>query len=137
MSKLKLHTRYFKPADLIIYITLLAIFLLGAFISAHGNKGDVKIAIITLDGQEVHRVDLSSVDTPYEFVIEASSEGYNLIRVEKGRIRVVRASCPDQIDVKQGWISKTHQSIICLPHRLLIRILPTPGQVEEIDGIAF
>ncbi|NLK07582.1 MAG: NusG domain II-containing protein [Firmicutes bacterium] len=129
--------RYFKPGDLIIYTVLIAIFALGTAITVSGNKTAASVAVVTSDGQEVHRVDLKKVKAPYEFTVELGGGHYNTIRVENGRIRVIEASCPDQIDVKQGWISLPYQSIICLPNRLLINILPAQDEVEEIDGIAF
>ena len=137
MSKSQDQNRYFKPGDIIIYTALILIFALGTIIAASGGQVAATVAIVTLDGREVHKVDLEKVQEPYEFKVESDKAHYNLVRVEKGRIRVLEASCPDQIDVKQGWISRSHQSIICLPNRLVIRILPNPGIVDEIDGVAF
>lgn len=56
-------------------------------------------------------------------VIDIESEfGTNKVVIEKGRIFVSEASCPDKNDVKQGKINKSGQSIICLPNRLIISI---------------
>lgn len=130
--------RYFKPGDLIIYGALLLIFSLGAIIIASEKHQTSSLAVVTLDGREIHRINLDLVANPYELRVETNQGEYNLIRVEKGRIRVIEASCPDQIDVKQGWISNAHQSIICLPHRLVIRILKDdPEATTTIDGLAF
>jgi hypothetical protein len=130
--------RYFKPGDLIIYGALLLIFSLGAIIIAGEKHQASSLAVVTLDGREIHRINLDLVANPYELRVETNQGEYNLIRVEKGRIRVIEASCPDQIDVKQGWISNAHQSIICLPHRLVIRILKDdPEATTTIDGLAF
>ena len=49
--------------------------------------------------------------------------GSNTVQVEKGRIRVSEADCPDQICVNQGWISGGAVPIVCLPHRLMIEIV--------------
>ncbi len=139
MNKHRDRSRYFKPGDMIIYTALLSIFVLGTVIAANAGQGASTVAVITLDGHEVHRVDLNKVEEPYEFRVASDSDKarYNLVRVEKGQVRVIEASCPDQIDVKQGWISRSHQSIICLPNRLVIRILPNPGRIDEIDGIVY
>ena len=51
--------------------------------------------------------------------------------MEKGRIRVSKADCPDQICANQGWISDGAVPIICLPHKLMIEIVGGGG---ELDG---
>jgi hypothetical protein len=117
---------------------LVLIFALGTIMTTGGARPASVTAVVTLDGREIHRIDLQNVSEPYEFLVESDPDHYNLLRVEEGRIRVLEASCPDQIDVKQGWISRSHQSIICLPNRLVIRILPgSDAPDSEIDGIAF
>lgn len=131
-------SKYFRPGDLIIYGALLLIFCLGAAIMAGDKHGAASTALVTLDGQEIYRINLDLVTNPYELRVETAQGGYNLIRVEEGRIRVVEASCPDKLDVKQGWISGASQSIVCLPHRLVIRILKDePDTKNTIDGLAF
>lgn len=131
-------SKYFLPGDIIIYMGLLLIFLLGSFAAMGRTNSGSPTAVVTQDGKSIHRVRLDAVTEPYEFRVEGSGGAYNIIQVEHGRIRVVEASCPDQIDVKQGWISQSHQSIVCLPNRLVIRILKAEHEpVGEIDGIAF
>lgn len=130
--------KYFKTGDLIIYGTLLVIFILGTVMVIGSKQISSTTAVVTLDGEEIHRINLGLVDEPYEFRVETTQGDYNIIRVENGRIRVVEASCPDKIDVKQGWISNAHQSIVCLPNRLVIRIIQDKPETDStIDGLAF
>lgn len=91
------------------------------------------LAEILQDGQLIRQVDLSNVAEPYQLRIDDGSGGYNLIAVEPGRIRVIEANCPEQVDVRQGWISQPHQSLVCLPHRLVIRLV-AKGK-PDVDGI--
>lgn len=95
-------------------------------------SGDL-VAEIKLNGQVIKTINLSQVQEPYQFTIHAGQEQYNVVRVERGRIRVVEANCPNQIDVKQGWITAPGQTIVCLPHRLVITIR---GKAEpSVDDI--
>ena len=48
---------------------------------------------------------------------------YNVVKVENARIRVIKANCKDQIDVKAGWISHVGQTIVCLPHSFVIQVM--------------
>ncbi|MDN5475068.1 MAG: NusG domain II-containing protein, partial [Lactococcus lactis] len=54
---------------------------------------------------------------------------YNKIQVKNGEIAVVEANCKDQIDVQRGYISKTGETIVCLPHNLVIEVMS--GQKDE------
>ncbi len=79
-------------------------------------------AQIMLDGEVIREIDLSRVKEPYSFVVESEGGGTNRITVEPGRICVSEANCPDGICVSQGWLSDQNVPIVCLPHRLIIKI---------------
>lgn len=89
-------------------------------------------ARITRDGVLLEEIDLDKVEEPRSFVLEDGS-GTNTVQVEKGRIRILEADCPDQVCVNQGWISSGAVPIICLPHRLIIEIMEAGG---DLDGAA-
>lgn len=56
----------------------------------------------------------------------------NVLVIEDGTAQVVAASCPDQICVNQGPIRYEGESIVCLPHRLVVTI--EGGQANDVDG---
>lgn len=89
-------------------------------------------ARISRDGVLLEEINLDQVDAPQSFVLEDES-GSNTVTVEKGRIRISAADCPDQICVKQGWISGGTAPIVCLPHKLMIEIVNGGG---DLDGAA-
>ena len=88
------------------------------------------VARITRDGVLVEEIDLSRVEQPCTFTLE-DGRGSNTVLVERGRICISRADCPDQICVRQGWISDKSVPIVCLPHKLMIEITGAGG---ELDG---
>ncbi len=53
--------------------------------------------------------------------IEAES-GTNVLVIQDGAAWVEEADCRDKICVRQGAIRYTGQSIVCLPHQLVITI---------------
>ncbi|MCI8303504.1 MAG: NusG domain II-containing protein [Lawsonibacter sp.] len=89
------------------------------------------VARITRDGAVVEEIPLDQVAAPYTITLE-DSLGTNLVQVERGRIRIAEADCPDQVCVNQGWISDGTVPVICLPHRLVIEIRGG----GELDGAA-
>ena len=68
----------FLVVALLLVLSLVAVF----FLNSHNEQGE--IARIYQDGKLIREVSLTDVASPYEFQVEASDGGYNLIRVEKG-----------------------------------------------------
>ena len=77
---------------------------------------------VVQDGVVLREIDLSAVTEEYSFVVEWPGGGSNTLLVQPGRICVSEADCPDQICVSQGWLSDQSAPVICLPHRLMLRI---------------
>ncbi len=53
----------------------------------------------------------------------SGADGYTCdIVVEKGRVWVERASCPDKSCVRQGAADRSGQTIVCLPARIVVEV---------------
>ena len=100
----------------ILFIVSVSAGLILWFLPARG-----KTANIYVDGECIKSIDLTLVSEPYEFTVTAGN-GVNTVRVEKGRICVVSSDCPDKVCVETSWISDSGMPIVCLPHKLVIRI---------------
>lgn len=112
-----------------------AILLVSAAAAAlvfRGRAGD-STAFLYQDGVCIRTIALSGVDAPFSFTVEWEG-GYNVIEVERGRIRVAQADCPDQVCVRQGWISNSVVPVACLPHRLVIQLESAGGGVDGVTG---
>ncbi len=126
-----MRTRYWVMffAGLLIVCSLISVFLFT-------KKTTGTIANLYQDGVCIYSVDLSSVKEAYEFTVR-DDRGYNTIRVEPGRIRVLEADCRDEVCVKTGWTEDHAAPIVCLPHRLVIRIEETAKNPDGIDAVAW
>ena len=115
-------------------LLVLAVCAVWSWILMHRAPGTV--ANIYRGGVCVRSIDLLRVTEPYEFTLTDAS-GENTVRVEPGRIRIVSADCPDKICVDTGWISDSAAPIVCLPHRLVIRLEEGPADdARALDGVA-
>ena len=85
-----------------------------------GSTGGM-VAVISVDGEEMERIDLSKVRESYDLEID-TAWGRNRIHVAPGAISVTEADCPDQICVQMGELTGGGIPIICMPHRLVIEI---------------
>ena len=86
-------------------------------------------AVISVDGTEVERIDLTKLDEPVEKVVQAN--GYTLhLAMDASGVTMAESDCPTQDCVHTGSVSRSGQSIVCLPARVIIQL---EGAVEG-DG---
>lgn len=65
-----------------------------------------------------------------------AGSSYNLLVVDEERVWMQAADCPDQICVHHIPIMGSGESIICLPHKLVVEIMSEPVNEEEtLDGM--
>ncbi len=113
-----------KIGDLFIYI-LLAVFASIGFIGMKSMatvEGERNVVIL-LDGEEVERIRLTPNMEEKELCIDTDNGMYNIVSIAKDGVRVIEASCSDKLCIKQGRIDNPGQSIVCLPNKLVIKIL--------------
>lgn len=83
-------------------------------------------AEIYLNGELLKTVPLSE---ECEFTVECE-DGYNIVTVRDGAVSVTEADCPDKVCVRTGAISGGAVPIVCLPHRLEIRVVNGTDSVD-------
>ena len=104
-------------ADIILIAVLIlsgAVFF--AFLFFGSSQG--RYAEIRVDGEVRERL---SLDINTEKTIETAF-GKNTVVIENGEVYMKEADCPDGVCKNMGRISKSGQSVICLPHKLVVMI---------------
>ena len=99
------------------------------------------IRSVLYSGQEAHIEIVCENEVRYTFDtdetktirVEHPDGSYNVVCIEQGTVRVEDADCDNHDCIKQGRISKVGQSVICLPHQMVIRIVGT--QDSEYDAV--
>ncbi len=86
---------------------------------------------ITVDG-ELYGVYPLQTDT--EITIAPKGETANVLVIAGGQADMREADCPDKLCVHQRAISKTNETIVCLPNRVVVTVVG--GRESEIDSIA-
>ncbi len=138
----KPYLKMIRRFDVIIVITLsllsflpLAIF---SYVQANApNNGADKtlVAVITVDGKEYKRVDLTGHSGTDTFTVTQEDGDYNTIEVKDEKIRISKANCGDQVCVRTGAVGKLGETIVCLPHKLVIEVKATDGTSNDDDMI--
>jgi hypothetical protein len=113
---------------LIIFIVVISFISLG-FIKNKAINYKEKYVSVQVNGKEYKKIIFDKKIIGKTYPIETEF-GYNLIEIGDEKVRVIEASCPDELDVKQGYISKPGEVIVCLPNKLVIEI---KGLEEERD----
>lgn len=110
----------FKPFDVCIMLSV-AIFSAVVFLYASGVGDMPAVCVIEVNGEEFARYDLSSLTQ--EKVIKIDNEfGKNTIVIDRHGAAVIYSDCADKTEVESGKITTAGQSLICLPHRLTVRL---------------
>ena len=110
-----------------IVVALVCIIGIASFLLLRSADITDPVAEIYLDGKLYRTVSLSE---DAEFTV-TSEYGSNTINVQDNSIAVIAADCPDKVCVSSGAISGGVVPIICLPHRLEIRI--SSATEDDID----
>ena len=92
------------------------------------------IAQIYQHGELVEELRLDQVTEGYTISLTGADGAENVVEVEPGRIRVQSANCPDQVCVRQGWISDASVPVVCLPHQVIIQITGGESHVDAAAG---
>lgn len=74
---------------------------------------------ISLDGEVVESFDISK-DKEYQVTTD---QGNNLVIIKDGVVDVVEADCQDKVCVNHVPIKNAGETIICLPHKLVVEIV--------------
>lgn len=108
---------------------------LGTFLVFYGGRsgGEALTAVITVDGAEYSSYPLSAVEgeqtvtpegLPYPMTITLSSRG----------AQVTYSACPTQDCVHTGEITRSGESIVCLPNRVSVRLVGGKSGIDAAIG---
>lgn len=109
-------------------VLILAIALVGlCLLFFNGRKTSPGSSVVVeVDGKTVASYPL---DTDGVFVLNG---GTNTLEIKDGRARISDADCPNMQCVRQGWISRGGQSIVCLPNKLIVTVISSDRSVDYI-----
>ncbi len=110
-----------KGDKLLIVLVIILSFSSLLYIRYQALSTNEKYISVQVAGEEIKRIILDPKLIGHTIPIE-TQYGYNLIELGDNKVRVIEADCPDEIDVKQGYISGIGETIVCLPNKLVIEI---------------
>lgn len=116
-----------KWGDAVIIAVVLVLAAALTAVLAAGTQGDRLYAEVWQDNQLVERVALTDgTDRTINL------DGHNVIVLSGKSARMASADCRDQVCVRTGTLARAGQVAVCLPNRVVLKIV---GETGEIDAI--
>ena len=109
---------------LVFYSLVIILIIFIIFMFQNNNN---KIALVYYENKMILKIDLSKND---EYIVD----GYNgkvYLEVKNNQIRVKEENSPKHLCSYQGFISKTYETIVCMPNKIIIKI----DAEEDLDTI--
>ena len=119
-----------KRNDIIMGVIVLVIALVSLVFFAVTKKEGSTI-LITVGGEEYQTLEL---DQNVTLTVDGEGNSHNTVVVEDGYVWMSDADCPDKLCVKHNKIHYNHETIVCLPHKVVVEIIN--GETNSVDIIA-
>lgn len=104
-----------RKRDLLLAAALLALAGVLYLLLRPGAAG--AWAVVTAEGREIARYPLREDRT-----VTIGETDYNVLTISNGTAAVTEANCGDHTCIRTGKISREGETIVCLPHRVVVRI---------------
>lgn len=106
----------FRKKDLVLTAVILCV--AGLTVLVHAFVGGVGANRVTV------RVE-GAIEGTYSLSEDQEIEingGTNRLQIKNGKASMIWADCPDQLCVHQKPVSLNHESIICLPNKVVVEV---------------
>ncbi len=121
-----------KKREIVILILALVIFALGYLYVSKYRQNDVgNYLVVVHDGVEIDRKSLFDEGI---YDINLDGDYSNKYKIDDGVVTMIEANCRDGLCVKMKSISKNGEMIICLPHKLYLKI--QSEKETNLDGVS-
>lgn len=115
---------------LLIGILLLTLAVFLGYRLFYTRTGDT--VQITVNGRLTKTLPLNRTAT---YTIQTDN-GKNILQIKNGFAVITDADCPDKLCVHQEKISKQGQTLVCLPHKVIVSISSSGKPADALDGVA-
>lgn len=107
-----------KSGDVVIFIVIIVLIAVTFIFSLGLIKGNGKKAVVKVDNKVYASYSLSENTTQRI----KTKYGYNVLVIKDGCVFIRESDCRDKICINFGKKAKPGDSIVCLPHRLVVEV---------------
>ncbi|MCH5267276.1 MAG: NusG domain II-containing protein [Lachnospiraceae bacterium] len=120
-----------KKADVILLVSILLAALLCFGGYALFFRDDGNTVEITVDGNIYKTL---SLETNTTIDIPSGKGQTNRLEIKNGKANMIEADCPDKLCVHQKQIEKNGETLVCLPHKVIVTM--RSQKENTLDGIS-
>lgn len=110
----------------IIIVIVMIFFVFYAFQKETGST-----LVVTVDGEFYQEYSLHENQI---ITIEDEDGHKNVFEIKDGVATMIEASCPDKLCISQHPISFNHETIVCLPNKVVLTV--ENAETSEVDMIS-
>ncbi len=119
-----------KKNDLIL-IGVILLLCIGFFTYRKMTEAPGSQVEITVNGKLYDTLSLQE-DTVY--TVKVGDGAYNTFKIKDGVVDMIDASCPDKLCVDQADIHLNHETIVCLPNRVILEVINAEDSDVDIQA---
>ncbi len=120
----------FSRYDFMIWIIIIMLALGGMFYYHNLASSGEPFVSISVNSEEYEIIPLTEANNNFRREIKGAN-GLTVIEILDQRVRVISSACPDKLCVHSGWIDKPGQILVCLPNKVVVRIIS--DEQQDID----
>lgn len=120
--------RIIKKADILLAVLLLLLGAVSAFFAYTGGRSGETVSI-SVQGKLYGTYPLDEDRT----VVIRQHGHFNKVIIKDLQVQMAEADCRNQVCVEEGSISRTNQTIVCLPNQVVVSI---DGKEADYDALA-
>lgn len=109
--------RLIKITDLVIIAVIVVVAITFLFVGKNNNGKP--IAVITINGEETQRIDLTTAENE-TIILDTSPEV--TLEIKDSKIRFTNSHCPDKTCEKSGFLSQVGDTAACVPAKTVVNI---------------
>lgn len=121
---MKKNDRIFLGVVFLVLAAVAAVF----YLTRENHGAQVKV---TVDGDLYGTY---SLNENQEIRIQKDGVTTNVLVIKDGTADITEADCPDKLCVHQRAISKTKETIVCLPNKVVVEV--AGSEESELDSVA-
>ena len=119
--------------DIILVAVILVIAAAGLLIT-NLTRQEGSTVVVKIDGEQTQSYSLHENRT-VEIITGKNNEFSNTLVIENGKAFISQADCPDKICQEHRAISYSGETIVCLPHKIVIEITEKQSG-PDLDAVA-
>lgn len=123
-----------KAKNDIILVGVILLIAVTALLFFSLNKQEGSYVIVSIDGQDKYTYSLYE-NLTVDIITGENDEFVNTLVILDGQAYISDANCPDKICEEHRAVSFTGETIVCLPHKVVVEIAAERSSAE-LDAVA-